>query len=155
MMKYDNFSKFVGSASGPNRFWALNENDVLDAESQLGYKFPSALREFFLQVGCGFWSKGTADEDWDRSLVNRVLSPMSITGLLLDTENPMRPRDGFANGEMPILDCGENFYLVLLPKTVQSDRVYTMSQTRVVAESTSDFFQRLECHAGFYRASEL
>jgi hypothetical protein len=148
---YEQFSEFVGKKEPPNRFWPLTERHVRDAERRLGYTFPSELRWFFSEIGCGFFSQGILDKKRDRSLVNGVLSPAEIADLLLKTDNPLRPGEGFMEGVMPFFDVGESSYLVLRPASVSPNRVYWPDGKEVISETLQEFFNRLHEQAGFYR----
>ena len=148
---FDYFAEFVGKQQPPNRFWRVEEKDVLTAEAHLGYKFPSELRAFFLEIGCGFFAQGAKDKKRDRSLINGILSPSEISDLLLNNENPARPAEGFMNGVMPFFDIGENSYLVLRPESGKPNRVYWPDGKKAIANDLQAFFENLRQEAGFYR----
>ena len=151
---FENYVPCIGADNGPNRFWPIQEEEIDTAESRMDVKFPSALRNFYLNVGCGFWCKGTADADWDRSLVNGILSPNEIAELVCDEENIMRPQEGFAPSTIPFFDCGENTYLCLAPEFDQSPVYWSDGKTKV-CQCLVSFFHELEVHAAFYRGLRI
>lgn len=147
---FETYSKFVGKDDGPNRFWHVADNEVEEAESRMGLTFPSDLQAFFTEVGSGFWAQGTADAEWDRSLVNRILSPSQVADMVCDEQNVWRPSEGFPKGVIPFFDIGDNAYLVMQPQSDTPNRVYWPGGRQIVAETLKEFFEQLQSHARFY-----
>src|SRR5262245_57168076 len=131
---FEFLTEFIGKPQPPNRFWPIEEKDVVKAETRLGYTFPSELRSFFLEIGCGFFSQGIKDKKRDRSLINGVLSPVEIADLLLNSDYPARPAEGFVEGALPFFDIGENSYLVLRPDSATPNRVYWPDGKKVISD---------------------
>jgi antitoxin YxxD len=150
---FEIFKRFVGKNAGPNRFWPVDQNQIDEAESRTGIAFPCELRAFYAEVGSGFWARGNSDRAWDRSLVNRILSPRDVADLLCDDLDPWRPSEGFVEGGLPFFDVGENTYLVLLPNSETPSRVHWPDGKGVVSDDLSSFFFKLSQRAGFYRDS--
>ncbi len=147
---FEEFRRYRGKDSGPNRFWPVKESEILRAEARIGVRFPQTLRSFFEESGCGFYSQGTDDKEWNRSLINRLVSPDGIADLMCDEVNNTRPPEGFCDGEMPFFDTGERTYLVIYPKASTPERVYWSGGLIVAAEDLEEFYSKLSIHAGFY-----
>jgi len=147
---FDDFKQFIGRRDLPNHFYPCSDKDIADAERRLGHSFPGQLRHFFREVGCGFYRVGINDEDRDPTLINRIVPPDQIADLLLVPDNPWRPHEGFADDALPFLDCGDNTYLVLMPKSDQPNAVYWPGGKLKIADSLEEFFFKLYEHADFY-----
>lgn len=150
---YENlsFKEYIGADKGPNRFWKLEKKNISKAERKLGYAFPEQLKKFFEEIGCGSWSQGTEDKNWNRGLINRIMGPLSIAGLLLDeSEQYLQPPEGFNEGELPFMDLGEYTFLSVYPHSDKPNAVYWPSKT-MISETLTEFLDKLEKHAGFYK----
>lgn len=65
-MRYDFINNQVG-----NQFYPVSEKEIEEVEATLEIKFPSDLREFFIEVGYGFL-KGSEYN------INRIMGPASV-----------------------------------------------------------------------------
>ena len=55
MGKYDYLKQYVDLEFkySRNRFQSCTESEIVDAEKKIGFKFPTALKEFWLEIGGG------------------------------------------------------------------------------------------------------
>ena len=150
---FDYLKTFIGAHDSPNDFYPVSKREIEIAEERLGFLFPSDLKTFFEEIGCGFLKIGVDDSKRDPSLVNRFLSPKEIADILLDEDNMMRPYEGFLKGVMPFFDVGENTYLVLRPKSRTPNKVFWPDGKETIAETFHEFVERLHKNADFYRNS--
>jgi hypothetical protein len=149
---FERFKKFVEVHNGPNYFASVSEDEIVAAEEQLGFQFPDQLRQFYLEVGCGFYRLGTKDEKRDPTLVNRIVPPSDIYSILYDEDCEWRPYEGFVTGVVPFFDCGDGTYLVVKSHSANPNAVYWPSgrDSEKVTESLEAFFSQLYERAGFY-----
>ena len=146
---FEQFQKFIGTESPPNRFWPVSAQDVNAAESQIGYAFPSQLKVFFAEVGCGFYAQGIEDSR-RKNCVNGILGPDEIADLLINPECELRPYEGFPAGAMPFFDLGNSSYLLLFPNSPTPNAVYRSNGSTCVSNSLREFYDHLFEHAEFY-----
>ena len=114
-MNFDCLKGFVsdGTLSRPNIFFPVHEIHVQWLESKLGKQLPRDLKDFYREIGYGFLRQNSRGEPQDSSdIQNLILSPKQISEAL-DTDSPHCPLEGFGIGEVPILDLGEQLYLVI------------------------------------------
>ncbi|WP_367268576.1 SMI1/KNR4 family protein [uncultured Pedobacter sp.] len=52
-----------------NIFYPLTEDDIKNAEAEFGYELPKELKDFYLQIGYGFFHKSQGD-------INRLLDTL-------------------------------------------------------------------------------
>jgi antitoxin YxxD len=129
----------------------VSDRDIAAAERRMGLSLPLELRTFYREVGWGFFAKGEEEAKWNRNLVNRVIPPDEIADLLLDSDQPLRPSEGFVRGALPFFELGSGTFLLLKPKSKEPNKVYHADGKRVVADSVVDFFRQLYVNAAFYK----
>ncbi|MGW6299771.1 SMI1/KNR4 family protein [Peribacillus butanolivorans] len=69
--------KFDYIKNSNHKFFPLKEKDLIKAEERLGFKFPPELREFYLEVGYGFF-KGNNENS-----ISRLMDPDTIADITL------------------------------------------------------------------------
>ena len=70
---------FIGPVG--NFFSPVNSNEIEQAEKLIGFEFPKALKEFWLEIGYGCLSVDVKGEDSD--LDNYVMQPSMIANIIL------------------------------------------------------------------------
>lgn len=148
---FEEFAKFLGEEAGPNRFWPVTSQQIKAAEKRLDHRLPQTLRQFYAKVGHGFWAKGADNAEWERSLINGIVSPMLIVDLVHNPENPYRPQRGFVEGTIPFFDTGESSFLVVWlsgepPGVFWQDA----EEDDMITSTIAEFFSQLSQNARFY-----
>ncbi|AXN41683.1 SMI1/KNR4 family protein [Peribacillus butanolivorans] len=69
--------KFDYIKNSNHKFFPLKEKDLIKAKERLGFKFPPELREFYLEVGYGFF-KGNNENS-----ISRLMDPDTIADITL------------------------------------------------------------------------
>jgi hypothetical protein len=136
-----------GGTSDPqeNVFYPIYENEIHESEKRLGFKFPSELRSFFLEIGCGFLIKSHTDilSEYHN---NSLLDPMSIADILLEgvDSGQLHPETEFLEGEMPFFEIGEmRDFFTMYPLGDKPNAVYDNLNGKIIEESFSKFIWRL------------
>ena len=127
-----------------NAFYPIYENEIQENEKRLGFRFPSELRNFFLEIGCGFLPIKHGEKE-HCGYSNRILSPMSIADILLEgvDSGQLHPETEFLEGEMPFFEIGEMAsFLIMYPQSDKPNAVYNMLG-QIIEESFSKFIWRL------------
>lgn len=134
-----------------NRFYAVSDSDIAEAEERLGKIFPSQLLAFFREIGCGFLTSSTNRPEPDVKFyhVNRFLDPNEIADLILHEDPDVEPSGGFNVDEMPFFEVGLRNYLVIRLKGEHPYSVHRMSG-RLVAPDIVTFVRELKQDPRFY-----
>src|SRR5262245_13247416 len=125
----EEFKKFVGldensSEPTPNIFWPVPESEILHAERLIGVRFPETLRQFYQEIGYGFFTQGTENATDDGFLINRLIDPESVADMVVNPASVQRPPEGFPEGVIPFFDLGNYTYLVIKSTPVSPDSVF-------------------------------
>ncbi|PAF34165.1 SMI1/KNR4 family protein, partial [Terribacillus saccharophilus] len=123
---------------GKNKFFRLEENELLEAEERLGFALPSELRAFQLQVGYGFILGGN-------HAINRMMDPDTIADIKLrEGIYEFDPDlDGIyeENDRLVFFEVNEGVYLTLGLTTNKQSPVYYFDTQ--IAESLEDFLREV------------
>jgi hypothetical protein len=147
---FERFAVFQGCDDGPNTMYPVTLERIEAAETRMQLKFPSELRQFFLEAGCGFWQQGVKDLERNQFLINRIADPGDIAGMVCEPDYPTRPCTGLKPGEIPFFDRGDRDYFLVNARSEDPNRVLWPSG-RLVTGSLVEFFDRLYQHADFFK----
>lgn len=136
-----------GESSHPlqNCLYPVYEKEIAGSEKRLGFLFPPELREFYLEIGCGFLSTSYKGEDTD-TYSNRILDPFSIADILLEgvDSGQLHPEASFRPGEMPFFEIGEmRDFFSMYPLSDKPNAIYDNIDGSLVTDSFSKFIWRL------------
>ena len=147
---YEPFIEFQNFSDGPNQFYPLSEKEIAEAETRLCYALPTELRQFYREVGCGFFSKGRMQVETDLLPINRIISPGEAADLLLDQCDFGLPPEGLPAGSLPFMDIGEDSYFLMKPLSETPNAVFRASGTSIITDSFCDFMFQLLDDSEFY-----
>jgi hypothetical protein len=135
-----------------NVYYPIDPSEIDESERRLGYRFPSELREFFREIGYGFFKSASDPHDKrDYNYINRFLAPSQVADLLLGAEPDEIPSEGFGEGEIPFFEVGDQLYLVVRPTSVLPNQVCWPFGDHV-ADSLVEFTENLARDARFYQS---
>ncbi len=122
-------------------------SEVEAAEKRLGYRFPSQLRQFFLEIGQGaFQAPHNAPPEYEISgHANRILDPTSIADIkLLGEESGLiTPGTEFPPDEIPVFEVADaDYFFTMKPQSDRPNVVYGLSN-RIIEDSFERFIWRL------------
>lgn len=139
MATYD-FMKF-----GKNKFFGLEEKELLEAEKRLGFELPSELREFYLQVGYGFITG-------ENNGINRMMDPCTIADITLreDIYEFDPDLDGIyeEDDRLVFFEVNEGVYLTLGLNTNKQSPVYYFDTQ--IAESLEGFLRKINSDIEYF-----
>lgn len=118
MSKIDVLKSYVNLETGSIRFLPVEVEDVNEAEVELGFSLPLSLKRFYSSIGYGWLGDDTCAD-----VRNLIIHPLDIVDLY-KCESEFSPLDVFLDGDLPILDCGGDKFLVVRPNSQFPDRVY-------------------------------
>src|SRR5688572_20313566 len=98
-------------AVAPNVRYPIDQNDITEAETRLGFSFPPQLRAFFTEIGSGFLTTGMNSAAPAKvTYINRFLDPDEVATLYLKEDDELVPSEGFGAGEIPFFEVGDRLY---------------------------------------------
>lgn len=127
-------------------FYNVHENELLDAQERLGFKFPKELREFYLEVGYGFIKSR------NQNAFNRFLGPGTIADIRLreDIYELDPDLDGIyeEDDRLVFFEVNEGVYLTLdLNQASQTPVYYFETQ---IAGSLKEFISKMDEDAEYF-----
>ncbi|ASS97454.1 SMI1/KNR4 family protein [Peribacillus simplex] len=133
-------AKFDYIKNSNHKFFPLKEKDLIKAEERLGFKFPPELREFYLEVGYGFF-KGNNENS-----ISRLMDPDTIADITLregiyeydpDLEGIYEEAD-----KIVFYEVNEGVYLTLDLNDTQRNSVHFFDNK--IADSLESFIKKVD-----------
>ncbi|MGE7586730.1 SMI1/KNR4 family protein [Peribacillus sp. NPDC101480] len=133
-------AKFDYIKNSNHKFFPLKEKDLIKAEERLGFKFPPELREFYLEVGYGFF-KGNNENS-----ISRLMDPDTIADITLrkgiyeydpDLEGIYEEAD-----KLVFYEVNEGVYLTLDLNDTQRTSVHFFDNK--IADSLESFIKKVD-----------
>ncbi|MGE7593544.1 SMI1/KNR4 family protein [Peribacillus frigoritolerans] len=133
-------AKFDYIKNSNHKFFPLKEKDLIKAEERLGFNFPPELREFYLEVGYGFF-KGNNENS-----ISRLMDPDTIADITLregiyeydpDLEGIYEEAD-----KLVFYEVNEGVYLTLDLNDTQRTSVYFFDNK--IADSLESFIKKVD-----------
>ena len=152
MGKYDYLKKYVNksvSNGKENSFYTFDLKRIENCERKLGYTFPEELKEFWMEIGYGFFrssvpEKGINQNDW----TNRLATPDDIMEILLEgAESEMMVAPAYElyqglkrEGDFPFFEIGDSYDFLYM--NFNKPGVYELDGNKI-ADSLEEFVNRL------------
>ncbi|MEK4066238.1 MULTISPECIES: SMI1/KNR4 family protein [unclassified Peribacillus] len=133
-------AKFDYIKNSNHKFFPLKEKDLIKAEERLGFNFPPELREFYLEVGYGFF-KGNNENS-----ISRLMDPDTIADITLregiyeydpDLEGIYEEAD-----KLVFYEVNEGVYLTLDLNDTQRTSVHFFDNK--IADSLESFIKKVD-----------
>ncbi|MGE7904806.1 SMI1/KNR4 family protein [Peribacillus sp. NPDC094092] len=133
-------AKFDYIKNSNHKFFPLKEKDIIKAEERLGLNFPPELREFYLEVGYGFF-KGNNENS-----ISRLMDPDTIADITLregiyeydpDLEGIYEEAD-----KLVFYEVNEGVYLTLDLNDTQRTSVHFFDNK--IADSLESFIKKVD-----------
>ena len=143
----------TGAVSGgqkANEFHPVSENEILQLESDIGFKIPSQLRKFYLDVGWGFLDVDS-DGKYQNDYPNNIVSPDRLRLFWKREEVSFQyDSDLVDKDELAFFDMGDFMYLVVRPFSNLPNAVYYPRDSNPVSEDFESFIASLYRNTTFY-----
>jgi hypothetical protein len=142
-----------GKRVGANSFNLLPEEEILEAEKNLGCSFPSQLRKFYEEVGCGtLQNPHIVPEDYKFSSANEILPPLDVVNfskgiLFWEGQNHWMAEATYellSPGDLPFFEIADSTrFLIMKPNSDNPNAVWIDSSTVKIEDSFEKFIWRL------------
>lgn len=144
MFNYKELEQYINANEVTKRFFPVSAQEILAAEEVLGFALPIGLKDFYLEVGFGWLS---SDDRPD--LRNLILHPVDVVDLYRGTSE-FCELEGFLEGDLPVMDCGWDRFLVMRANTSDEKIYRDDGSDNSLAQSFNELVERLFKDAGFY-----
>ncbi|MES2976005.1 MAG: SMI1/KNR4 family protein [Pseudomonadota bacterium] len=128
-----------GDRFGANHLIAVTYESIVLAELALGYRLPEQLRQFYIELGYGFITRGQRGQT---SSVNRICHPQELYEIVAGTFEGLLPDFELQPATLPFFERDTSLFLCLRPESDQPIAVHWMWGGKI-CDSLVDFFQRL------------
>ncbi len=142
---YEYLKKYIGDQSlNGNWFLPVSEKEVLEAELQLGIRFPSELKNFYREIGSGFLAGGCiSSRDKIYSVSNHIFSPQQLSNIvLLGSDSGLivpGASEYMTPGDLPFFEIGDSeSFLVMKPRRENPNAIY--DEGGILIEKTFEKF---------------
>ncbi len=148
-----------GKRVGANSFNLLSEEEILEAEKNLGNSFPKQLRKFYKEVGCGTLQKpDIVPKDYKFYGANEILPPLDVVkffkgNLIWEGQQHWMAEPTYellSPGDLPFFEVGDSdYFLVMKLNSDNPNAVYDMGN-RLIEESFEKFIWNLYYNSPSY-----
>jgi len=120
-------------------FYPLSEDDIKKAEAEFGYELPAELKDFYVQIGYGFFHRSQGD-------INRILDTASLLQINLkldefESDPDLEVYDDLYHGEkLLFFEVNEGVYLAI-DKVDENGKNRIYYTDSVIADSLEDFIR--------------
>ena len=134
----------------PNTRYPVSYEDIKEAEGRLGFQFPSQLRKFFQEIGCGFLKSSPNDiSQTEFNIINRFLDPDEITDLFLGEDEILTPEEGFGENILPFFEVGDQLFIAIQLNSKNGNQV-CWPFGDIICEDLITFTSKLAENPSFY-----
>lgn len=146
--KYKNFNNRNVKIWKENTFIPVTLEHINVQEEYLGFKFPNALKEFWISIGYGHLTTPfNKKSSYECLFDNKILSPRDIAEILLLKEESGLILPEYAEylepGEMPFFEIADSSnFLIMKPLSDNPNAVYSFGG-RKIEDSFERFIYRL------------
>lgn len=144
-----------------NSFSPVNIEEIIKAEKDLGYQFPSELRQFYQEIGYGcLTTPKDPPQDYDFCNKNMILHPLVVSGfrqgITANHEFECYMMDDvyedLESGDLPVFEIGDSSsFMIMKPLSDNPNAVWYMGSEKI-EDSFERFIYRLYHESPTYYA---
>jgi hypothetical protein len=152
--KYEYLNEYINHTKqniSDNWFGSITVEEIEKSEQRLGFEFPKLLKEFWKEIGYGFFNSDITRKK-TTSCTNRLMDPASIADIILLKEESglILPEtveymtDGYVgDGDILFFEIGDlSSFLMMKCKSDKPNAIYNMLG-EVIEEDFETFIKRL------------
>lgn len=133
-------AKFDYIKNRNHKFFPLKEKDLINVEERLGFKFPPELREFYLEVGYGFF-KGNNENSISRLMDPDTIADITLREGIFECDPDLKEIFEEAD-KLVFYEVNEGVYLTLVLNETQRTSVHFF-ETKI-ADSLESFIKKID-----------
>ena len=144
---YDYLKPYIEPQGNANyQFYPVSQDEILEAEKRMEMAFPSQLKEFYQDIGYGFFNG-------DQFNINRIMSPSDIADFMCNDEPyDCIDKSIYEENEMPFMHIsGEDFLTIVSDGDDKGSILYFGTK---IAESFYSFVEKMYREPNFYLRKE-
>ena len=125
-------------------FYPVTIDEINSAENQMNKQFPDSIKQFYLEVGWGFF------EDESKSFINLLMSPSDIADFYCAKGNYVyaEEREFLEENEFVFFEVDANCHITLNLVNSSEDGIYF--GTDKIAENLIDFVKKMSENSNYY-----
>lgn len=147
-MKYGKFKEYVVDDilienNKKMIFSPVTIEEINNAEKEMNRKFPESLKEFYLEIGWGYF------EDEDKIFRNLLMSPRDIADFYCEKGNYVysEDREFLGDNEFVFFEVDTNCHMTINLEDGVEEGIYFVDK---VAESIYDFVNKMSENPNYY-----
>ncbi|MEB2275515.1 SMI1/KNR4 family protein [Bacillus sp. ILBB4] len=122
--------------NGKNNIYPVSEQEILQAEDKMGFRFPNDLRKLYVDVGYGFIQESS------NTAINRIMGPKTVADVKLrkgmfECDSDLEELD--EEDKLIFFEVNEGVYISLDLKSPNNPVFYL---DKPIADSLEDFFKK-------------
>lgn len=123
-------------------FYPVSEEDILQAETRIGFSFPSGLKQFYREIGYGFMHS-------DRDEIERIMHPDDIADFICKDEVYAGfDTDFYQEDELVFFHISGDDFLTIRYAHGEEGEVVCFHRT--IAPSFEDFIFKMYTNPGYF-----
>ena len=131
-----------------NAFYPLSEEQIINAEKRIGFKFPSELRKFYEEIGYGFLQTShNTPKDYEFYGFNYIESPQVIADIMLNGIESGYIIDSTLNllvpGDLPFFEMYDSSYFMIIKLNSNNPNAVWTDTGIKIEDSFQKFIWRL------------
>jgi hypothetical protein len=128
-------------------FYNINEEEIIEAEQTMNRRFPKELRNFYLEIGYGFFCKD------DTTRTNRIMHPNDIALYYVnDSEYEYVDKEIYGEQELIFFDLGGegDFLTINIASENKDGKCEILYFGRKIASSLLNFLFNMNIKTNYY-----
>lgn len=125
-------------------FYPVTIDEINAAEKQMNKKFPVSIRQFYQEIGWGFF------EDEEKSFINLLMSPSDVADFYCAKGNYVyaEEREFLEENEFVFFEVDSNCHITLNMENDTETGIYFGEDK--IAESLPEFLQKMSMDSNYY-----
>lgn len=129
-----------------NSFYPVNMNEISEAEKDLGLTFPKELKDFYIQIGYGFFGGS-------RFNIDRLMDPYSVRDFRLRQNDfefypDIDIYDDYEDNKLIFFETNESALLSIELGSKEKSKIYYYNT--VIADSLEEFIIKIQENDSYF-----
>ena len=129
-----------------DKIYSVDNSDIVEAETMMGFSLPSELKKFYETFGYGFISD-------NKTNINRILDPLSVSDLRLKTNEyefyvDLDLYDEFGEDKLLFFEANEGVLFSIEITESMKQKIYFYGE--IIADSLAEFLEKYSKDNHYY-----